>query len=858
MRFHFKNKNQNIRRIFELNNTLAAKLAGLIYRRVDFDNESIATLKEYSSKGKVVFVSYQQKSSSLVLLLTLLKKHLFPMPSVAIGFHLSPIQHIISSIKSFKTIILSIFAHDSVHVENSIDKLKNILLQTDGLVISILSRELFFERYVDIQNDSLQYLVDIQKSMDQPLYLFPQIMFWNRNPERRKTIISQRSTGDRGVFSAIFAVLFSATSAFMRVSTPINLKEIISGSDTDDSREIARSLRNKFLDIYSHEKRSILGPVMKSQQEMMENVLYNKAIIQKIEEMAHRKRVSIKRLRKKAFNYYRETATGFSIVFISILEFIVRFIYSRCFSGIIYNIEDIKKIREASQMGPLILMPAHRSLMDYFILSSIFYREKIVPPHIAVESGALLSPLSRIFKKAGAFSLRKTYQGHDLHEAVFKQYIKTLISEGYSIEFFMEGERTRTGKLVMPRVHFLRFLIEAIEEGYNKDMILVPVSINYGRILEESSYQKGPKEISKNTNISSPLKVKSRFFKREYGKIYVSFGDALSYQMYKETIKADSDTAEEIGNYIARRINEITKVTPFAVISSAILLSPLKGFTREVLARNFSVLLDYLNFINAPLSYALCGEIDVNQVVSFVMSSFEKDNIVTRLKIEESGEEFRLNLYGINEEERRRISFYKNTIVHYFLPQAFVSAALLSSSERNSTNKKSLISIYRSLIDLFSREFLYPEDMYDHKKTINRALKFFTRLDCVTVKAESVLINPEKMEILLLFSKLIKELLESYSIVLRTLEDSKKKLARNSLIYDIRKRGIFMYHQGSVVLSESLSMQNYKNALKKFENLGMIRGIDTTKKSSDIEIMNYEDIKSKAVFIELILKQINT
>lgn len=116
------------------------------------------------------------------------------------------------------------------------------------------------------------------------------------------------------------------------------------------------------------------------------------------------------------------------------------FIFRKIFKGIEYDIEGIKKIREASKNGPVMLIPSHKSHMDYLIISSIFYREKMIPPHILSGANLTFFPMGTIFRRSGAFFMRRSFKGNELYTTILKQYIKTLINEGYSIEFFLEGE----------------------------------------------------------------------------------------------------------------------------------------------------------------------------------------------------------------------------------------------------------------------------------------------------------------------------------------------------------------------------------------------------------------------------------
>ncbi|HOO71549.1 MAG TPA: 1-acyl-sn-glycerol-3-phosphate acyltransferase [Spirochaetota bacterium] len=815
------------------------RLIGFLFKKIDFDAESMATLEHYSGMGKAVYVSYQQSNMSLLLLASLLKRHSMPISIIALDFMAYFFKKM-----NFRRgrMAASVQRLMSRRVFDSLTETEIILKELrsrNGLALSLLSRDMFVRRYIDIKSDSLQYLVEAQKELEETIYLFPQIMFWNRNPERTKTFFTPRATGDRGLVSALFTVLTSATPAFMRIAEPINLKEEIERSPSADAKDIARRVRTRLLDIYSNEKRAILGPVIKSQQEMMEKVLYHVSVLEVIERLSRQDNVPEMKLRKKAYAFYREIAADFSIVYIRFFERVMRSIFNRVFDGVNYRIDDIKKIREASQRGPLIVLPAHKSHMDYLIVSSIFYREKIIPPHIVAGSNLTFFPMGKIFRKSGAFFMRRSFKGLDLYSAVFRQYLKTLISEGYSIEFFIEGGRSRTGKLVLPKMGILKYLISAIEEGYNRDMILLPAAVNYDRILEEASYEKELGGSEKETESTSVFFKSRKLLKRKYGKVYLSFGEALSYQDLKARFTDDPDITASIGNHVIRRINEIVMVTPFAITSASILLAPFKGFTAEIVRENLLLLRDCLASRGAPLPDSLTGDINAESIVDYVVSSYADDRIVMPVQLDREGESpGGSGLFRISEEQRARIAFYKNSIVHYFLPVSFVSVSLVSLSEKKAIAYADVIGLYRDLMGLFSREFVFPEYMLEQEGTVGSVLAYFEGRGVVKLKGATVGIVPGKKEELVFFGRLISEFLQSYLVVLSTVEKTKGRMNRRDLVMEIRKKGIAMYHLGAITLSESLSIPIYNNALAWCADTGIVRENERTRKSPDVEVID--------------------
>lgn len=483
-------------------------LINLFFNKIEVDPESILIVNEHSAKGKIVYASMQTTFTSLYILINQLKKHKLPVPDLALGFIPYSYQKLIIKYNEIITYIKRTFNPDSYSFISNQEYISRAL-EKDSIAFSMLSRKLFIRRYVQIKTDVIEYLLEIQKKSDTPILIFPQVIFWNRNPERSGTLVSSVAVGDRGFISGILTMLKSVTPAFVRIGKPVNLKEVLESQDVDDIKHLARQIRNNLIDIYNYEKRSVLGPQIKTHQETMEKVLYHKNVLDVIQQEMNQSKKNEKALRRKAYAYFKEIAADFSILYIRFFKSANDYLFNKLFSGIHFDVEDFKKVREASSHAPIILVPSHKSHMDYLIISSMFFSMKLIPPHILAGSNLTFFPMGKIFRKSGAFFMRRTFKGLNLYAAVFKQYVKTLISENYTIEFFIEGTRSRTGKVIKPKMGMLKYLIEAIDEGYNKDLVFVPLTVNYDRILEESSYLKELKGKEKSKESTTQF-IKSR------------------------------------------------------------------------------------------------------------------------------------------------------------------------------------------------------------------------------------------------------------------------------------------------------------------------------------------------------------
>ncbi len=822
----------------------------LHFRRMNFDQESIALLKEYQQKGSTVFASFQSHNTSLLILVNLLRQHSFKIPELVLGYKPYFFQNIIDSFRKIFFFFGKFFSKDRFPEVSDEQYIREAIAGGNSIVVSLLSRKLFRRRYLDIKTGAIQHLIEIQKNSEEPIYIFPQMIFWNRNPERTRAFMTMRATGDRGFLSGLFTIFKSGTPPFMRISVPINLKEEIENSSTDDVREIERNVRNKLMECYNHEKRSILGPVIKTQQELMERVLDHKNVLDTISEILEKEKTTEKKQRKLAYKYYREITADFSILYIKYFERSLRFVFSKIFDGIKYDIDDFRKMREASQKGPLIMVPAHKSHMDYLIISSMMYRNKLIPPHILSGANLNFFPMGKIFRRSGAFFMRRSFRGLDLYAAIFKQYIKTLVNEGYCMEYFIEGGRSRTGKISFPQMGITKYLIEAIDEGYNKDLMFVPTTINYDRILEENSYHKELKGKEKTAETTSAFFKSRKLLKRKYGSVYLSFNDPVSFNELRAQLGDDS-LPEKLGDEIAKRISDMIMVTPFALVTTAMLFSSGKGFSREILKKNVSLLYDYIHITSTPVSDSLKDDSNIDEIIDYVIEAYQEDGIVREIELEYSEDE-KSNLdqlYALSEDERARINFYKNTIIHLMLPLSFSALGILYAAGKGAATKDEVFRVYLELRDFFSKEFVYPAFMNDDRAVFEKTLAYLNDKSLITVSGSSIEISEGSSDVLQFYSRILQDYFEAYQIVLSTVVKlNKKKISRKDLVSEIRKNGIKMYHFGSVRFMESLSMSSYNNAIKMLEYYDTLQEKFISKKNREIkfkDLRKVDDIRER-------------
>jgi glycerol-3-phosphate O-acyltransferase len=812
---------------------LRGRIAGFLFRKAEFDQQSLDYISEYSRKGAVVFASFQSSNIALFMFHAVLRRHHITPPAFALDYNpviIQPIRVICRRIMRF--LRKFIFRKKYPYVLDT-DHIETLLLEGKSVLFPILSRKFFLRRYLEIKYDSLRYFIELQRRTDIPIYFFPQMIFWNRNPERTNNLFQPSATSNRGFVSALIA---TSTTSYIRLLQPINLKEEIKRSETLPSGEIALRVRNKLIEMYQKEKRIVLGPVLRSQQEMVEKVLYHPNVLKAIEEQSRKDGTPENVLKRKAYKYFREIAADYSIYYIKVLEFVFDLIFRKIFNGITWDPEGLKMIREASKKGTVVLTPCHKSHMDYIILSYMFFRNQINPPHIAAGANLTFFPMGTIFRHCGAFFLRRSFKGLTLYSVVFKQYLKTLVQESYSIEFFIEGGRTRTGRLVYPKLGILHYLVDAIDEHYSNDLVFVPISIGYDRVLEEGSYAQEIKGKKKAKETMGAVVKSSRVLWRKHGMAYVNFDKPFTLKEIESENISGEERVIEIANRIIKGINRVTGIGPFNLATTAMLLMSAKGFSRTGLIDKMKVLHDYFAFLGVTIYDKANDPESFDTILDYVFASYHEDKIMEEVAFE-NGESLE-DMHLVKEEHRARIAFYKNSVSHFLLSISFTSLAILACKKNGPTmTVQSLHEHFSFLKKLLSREFIYPDELNDEEHALRKELSYLERRGIITCNDDFVTMKDDVHDELIFFARALQEMLESYYIVLDVIEKSyRRKIASKEFAVDLRKNGLRLYHLGKIRLPESLSSPNYKSAIDKFLEDGYLTEEREGKKSTSYTV----------------------
>ena len=808
-----------------------------LFSRIKLDPSLTKTIKNLERSGNVVFVNKYKSKFDFLFYHTRFRQDNLPYPVFGFDYQLVFWQRVRQIIKGISFYTSHIYRHRKMPDPYATHFYKNKLMQGDTGMVSLIEDNGFYRRLVESRTDPLNYLIEIQKTTHQPLLLVPQLILYDKTPQSKQLPISDLLFGTRerpGKIRRLYMILRNPKKIVIEAADPVNLMDYL---QLPNVRELSQKnqavfLRRYLLEQINQQRQSITGPTLKSREEIMEEILTNPGMQKTIVSYAteHQKPVFV--AQKEAAKYLDEIAANYSQRVIRIYEIVLQWLTKWLFDGMVIDNKGLDRIKQASKKGPLVLVPCHKSHLDYLILSYVFFRNNMPPPHIAAGKNLSFWPMGPIFRGGGAFFLRRTFKGEPLYPEIFSAYLYKILDEGFQVEFFIEGGRSRTGKLLSPKIGFLLLLWEAYLRSDWEDIQFVPIYIGYDRVLEEKAYiNELGGEKKKPESLLNIFKAR-KLLKKKYGKIYINFEEPYSLKDYFKKMQIDfsSLTREEqkekcyqFGETIISAINKQSVITPYAIVAGALLNCSRKRIYQKQLMENIETYMNYI--INRQTKLADTLFIDRQSTIDYVIDTFAANKYIDRSKTHKNVFPPANPIIKVHESKQPNLAYYKNNGIIHFIPAAYTALSILSI-DAFQFQTESLRSHYTFLKEFFQLEFIFSPDE-SVETAVRKNIKAF--IDDAILMPHPVIpdtynVTSSGFRKLHLFAEFLAPYFDSYWIVLGFF-----MRYTNKSIFDIKdpvkkiqNMGNRMYKRNEVTRMEALSRINYKNAVAYFTQHGLI------------------------------------
>lgn len=815
----------------------AALFLKALFFRIKLDPSLVKTLKDLEKSGIVVFVNKYKSKFDFLFYHARLKEEKLPYPLMGFDYRLVFWQPLRRIIKGVLLCIRHLFKYHKLPDPYKTHYYKNKLLNGEPGMISLIEGKGFYRRLTESRTDPVDYLIEIQKTINVPIYLVPQLILYDKAPQPKHPPMVDLLFGTKerpGRFRRLYMLLTNPKKIIIEAVEPVDLKEYLEKPDIRalSQNDQTATLRRHLLEQINRQRQAITGPTVKSKDEIMEEVLTSTEMQKTIVSYADQNQKPVHEAQKEAAGYLDEIAANYSQRVIRIFDVGIRWVTKWIFDGMVIDFEGLNHIKQVSKKGPLILVPCHKSHLDYLILSYLFYNHNMPTPHIAAGKNLSFWPLGPIFRGGGAFFLRRTFKGEPLYPKIFSAYLYKILNEGFHVEFFIEGGRSRTGKLLAPKIGFLSLLLEAYLKSNWDDMHFVPVFIGYDRVLEEKAYVHelgGGKKTPE--NLKNILKAR-KVLKKKYGKIYVNFEEPLSLKDYLEKraidfSKLDPDaqknTCYQFGEKIVGAINRQSVITPYAIVAGALLNCSRKRIYYKQLMETVETYMNYLQNKGTKFSDTLY--IERQSTIDYVIDTFAANKYIDRSTSHKNVFPPPNPIIKVPENKRPHLEYYKNNGVIHFIPGAYTAMSILAL-DAFQFQASALHAHYAFLKEFFSLEFVFdPDDTVEI--AVRKNIKAF--IDDAVLMPHPVIpdtynLTSAGFRKLQMFAGFLAPYFESYWAVLNFFMryTNKSILDLKDPVKKIQGMGNRMYKRQEITRLEALSRINYKNAVSYFTHHGLI------------------------------------
>lgn len=611
------------------------------------------------------------------------------------------------------------------------------------------------------------YISAHQQNHDLDVQMLPVSVMFGRRPDKEgKKMPSLQVVG---ATYKLYKIIVSGRDCYTHFSRTVSFKTLQLDNNQDIST-LARKLSRVARIHFAKQRTASVGPKLPVRQEMLNKLLHNPNISEAIQEEAKSKNINLDKAKKNALSILNEIAANFSYRMLRVTDFILTWAWHRLYQGL--KVTNADPIRELAQNGhEIVYAPCHRSHMDYLLLSYVLYRQGLVPPHIAAGINLNFWPAGPIFRRLGAFFIRRSFRGNKLYTAVFREYLAELFIRGYSVEYFIEGGRSRTGRLLDPKTGMLTITVQTLLRGDSRPITIVPVYIGYEHVLEVATYANELRGAKKEKE-SLWRTIKAFFKLKKLGFGYVNFGQPIPLnQFLNQHIPNWRDEIEPTGSQrphwltpttnllakeIMERINSSAAINAMNLCSSILLAADQCALTKVRLIEHIGYLIKLLQKV--PYSDLVTIPNQTPEELFEHAKQMGKFIITT----DEVGE-----MVGLTPEQAVLMTYYRNNIQHLLIIPAIVARILL---KHNRISSLEVIEQVKLLFPLIKSElFLYHNDE-QLTEYVNNIIATYAELNLINYSPDKLTLNYLKISGLQLLASSSKDILQRYMIAFSLLQ----------------------------------------------------------------------------------------
>ncbi|MBT8077880.1 MAG: glycerol-3-phosphate 1-O-acyltransferase PlsB [Gammaproteobacteria bacterium] len=660
------------------------------------------------------------------------------------------------------------------------------LREAHRLVVMRRTHGLLMQRKVSTGSMRLKRLV--KASIDaggEELLLVPVAIYWGRSPDKEHSffkLLFSENWEIAGRTRKFFATLLHGRNTLLRFSDALPIMSIIEeGIDSEVAyRKVSRILRVHF----RQRRTATVGPDLSQRGYLVNQVLADPRVVRAVDAEAGDNRALLERTRHKARKYALEIAANRSYPTIRVLERVLRRVWNQIYDGVVLN--HIERLHDIAREHEVIYVPCHRSHIDYLLLGYIVYHQGLNVPYIAAGINLNMPLIGPILRRGGAFFLRRSFRGNKLYTAVFNAYVHQILTRGYPVKYFVEGGRSRTGRLLAPKGGMLAMTVNSYIRDSRRKIAFVPFYFGYEKLIEGASFISELGGAAKEKESFTGLLRSVKSLRENFGKVYVNTGKPILLDPILDEKQPDwrdfpneqeerppafNKIIDELGRQIMSGINSAAAVTPISLLATALLSTPKQAMGALELHRQIRLSIDLLSRFRYSDSVTL-PEMTPEEIVDHG----------ERLKFIRRTSHPLGDVINVAEHEAVLLTYFRNNVQHLFAVPASVACCFIQGRR---LEHRELQRLVRMIYPFMQKELCLKWRFDDVDDVTSAAIEALIGLG-ILAKEGSVLVRPpagseRAFQLLLLGRSMVPMLQRFYLVISLLVKNGSGTLSRAKL-----------------------------------------------------------------------------
>ena len=631
----------------------------------------------------------------------------------------------------------------------------------------------------------LRRLVDASLAAGgEELLLVPIAIYWGRAPDRETSflqILFSENWEFAGRTRKFFVTLFQGRNTLLSVSRPMSLAAITSDKPEPELayRKVLRILRVHF------RKRRVatVGPDLSHQRTLANAIVANPSVQKIIDEEAEGN--SIKRSEKvvEAREHTAEIAAHISYSTVRAVERLLGWVWNRIYDGI--ELQHVDRLHDVANDREIIYVPCHRSHIDYLLLSYIVYHQGLSLPHVAAGINLNILIVGNILRRGGAFFLRRSFKGNRLYAAVFGAYLHEILVRGHPIEYFVEGGRSRTGRLLHPKGGMLAMTVSSYLRDPRRPIVFVPIYFGYEKLIEGDSFISELGGAKKRKESLGGLIKSVRALRERFGKVYVNVGEPIDVEAVLDATTPDwrerdrddaerppwiADVIDDLGSRIMAEINASAAVTPIGLLAMALLATPKQIMGSAELHRQLELYLDLLKRL--PYSHSVTLP---DMTPAEICDHGIEMGLIEVIKHEQG------DVINMSQRNAVLMTYFRNNILHLFALPASIACCFIQGRQLEHEELQRLV---RLIYPFMKKELCLQWEKDEIDKVTSEAIEALVDLELLSRgRSKKILIRPPSgsaraFQLLMLGQSMVPMLQRFYLVIAQLVKGGSGNLSR--------------------------------------------------------------------------------